>query len=175
MRIVSDGISEGSSTPVLPAGKDAQQPVRQIVEIALPFAPEGIALTQHARPGAVLHALDRRVRCETALNRFAQSPLPAAIVRKHAIGFENVAMFARARQMLVRQHLVERILELHERFFEPAQLRHRIFRHQLGDDDARLVQHHVPERDPFRDRLAHEHACQRLGDVEGRAGARDGA
>ena len=59
-------------------------------------------------PRAVLHALDGRVRREAALHRFAQAPLPAAIVGEHAVGFEHVAVLAGRGQVLVRQHLVER-------------------------------------------------------------------
>ncbi len=94
-RIVSGGISDGSSTPGFAPGEDAQQPVREIIEIALALAPVGIALAQHARPRAVLDALDGGVGREPALHGFAQTPLPAAVVGEHAIGLENLAMLAR--------------------------------------------------------------------------------
>ncbi len=95
------------------------------------------------------------------MHRFPQTPLPAPVMGEHAVGFEHVAMVARPRQQLVAEHFVERRLEIVQRFFQLAHLERGIVGHQLGHDDARLVQHHMAERDPFRDRLADDHLLER--------------
>ena len=106
-RIVSGGSPTGVVRARHAAREHAQQPVGQIVEIALALAPIGIVLAQHARARGVLHALDGGFRRQAAFDRFAQAPVPALVVGEHAVGFEHVAMLAGARQMLVLEHLVE--------------------------------------------------------------------
>ena len=106
--MVSGGSCDGSSRAGDAAGEDAQQPVGQIVEVALALAPIGIVLAQHARARAVLHALDRGFRRQAALDRLAQPPHPALVVGEHAVGLEHVAVLAGAGQVLVIEHLVER-------------------------------------------------------------------
>ena len=57
-----DGVSPG------PTGQDAQQAVRQLVEVAQSFVPIGLGLAQHAHPGVVLHALDGGFRRHAPLD-----------------------------------------------------------------------------------------------------------
>jgi len=96
-------------------------------------------------------------------------------VCEHPVGFEHVAVIAGSRQELVAQDVVERRLELVHRIVEPPELGRRIVGHELGDDDARLVQHHVPERDAVRDRLARDDARQRPRQLDRRSDAGDRA
>ncbi len=124
------------------------------------------------RAGGVLHALDGRIRGQAALHGFAQAPLPAAIVGEHAIGFEHVAVLAGAGQVLVPHHLVERRLEFGGRGVEAGQLGFGIVGHQLGDDDARLVQEDMAERDALRHDLALDHRRQGLRELVGRRRSR---
>ena len=129
--------------------QDAQQAVRQVVEVAQALAPVGIALAQHPRPRLVLHALDGGFGGEARLDRLRQAALPAAVVGEHPIGFEDVAVLAVAREIAMADHLVDDGLELDHGGLEPHRFGGRIVGDQLGDDDARLVQHRVAERDAF--------------------------
>ena len=95
-----------------PAREHPQQPVGQIIEIALALTPIGVVLIQHARAHRVLHALDRGFRRQPAFDGFAQAPVPAFVVREHAIGFEHIAVLADRRQMLMLEHLVDVCLQL---------------------------------------------------------------
>ena len=66
-------------------------------------------------------------------------------------------MLAGARQMLVIEHLIERSAQAGHRRLEPDELGRWILGHQVRDDDARLVQHDVAQRDAFRHLLALDH------------------
>ncbi len=91
---------------------------------------------------------------KAAFDGLPQAPVPALVVGKHAIGFEHVAMLSRRRQVLVLEHLVDVGLQLVQRRIEPLDLGSRVFCHQLRDDDARLVQHDVSQRNAFGKRFA---------------------
>ena len=136
------------------AGQDAQQAVGQFVEVAQPLVPVGVGLAQHARAGVVLHALDRRLGRHAALDRLVHATQPAAIVREHAIGFQHLAMLAGGRHLALLQHLVDGGLQLLDGGFQAAVLLLGVLGLELGDHDARLVQHHVAERQALRQRLA---------------------
>ncbi len=84
-------------------------------------------------------------------------------------------MLAGARQMLVIEHLIERSAQAGHRRLEPDELGRRILGHQVRDDDARLMQHDVAQRDAFRHLLALDHHRQRLLELDGGARARHGA
>src|SRR4029079_7436923 len=77
-----------------PARKHAQQPVGKIVEVALALLPISVVLAQHAPPHGILNALDRGFSRKAAFDRLAKATVPSLVVRKHAIGFEYVAMLA---------------------------------------------------------------------------------
>ena len=100
---------------------------------------------------------------------------PAAVVREHAVGFEHVAMLAGGAQLALLQHLVDGGLELVDRGFQPAGLRLGVLGLDLGDDHARLVQHGVAERDPFRQRLAAHHMADGAAELGAGVDAGDGA
>ena len=125
-------------------GEDAQQAVREIVEVALALAPVGIVLAQHARARAVLHALDRGLGGQAALDRLAQPPLPALVVGEHAVGFEHVAVLAGARRgargrTSRRAKRCSVAIAVSRRTSSSAGSS----AISVRDDDARLVQHDV--------------------------------
>ena len=101
-----DGVSPG------PAGQDAQQAVRQFVEVAESFVPIGLGLAQHAHPRVVLHAFDGGFRRHPSLDGVFHAPKPAAVVREHAVGLKNITMLAGGRQLALIEHLVDRRLEV---------------------------------------------------------------
>ena len=68
---------------------------------------------------------------------------------EHAERLQHLAMLAGAGQVAAFQHRVNIAGELVDRLFQPAPLQLEVFGDQLGDDDARLVQHHVAERHAF--------------------------
>ena len=156
------------------AGQDAQQPVGQIVEVALALAPIGVVLAQHARAGRVLHALDRGLGGKPALDGLAQPALPALVVGEHAVGLEHVLVLAGTGQVLMAEHLVERGPERDDRRLQAHELLGRLLRHQRGDDDARLVQHDVAERHAFGDGLSLDHGGELTAQLHGSAGAGHG-
>ena len=164
-----DGVSPG------PAGQDAQQAVRQFVEVAQAFAPIGIGLAQHARARVVLHALDRGLRRHAPLDRLLHAPQPAAVVREHAVGLEHLAVLAGGGQLALLEHLVDRGLELVHGGVEAPFLLVGILGLELGDDDARLVQSRVAERQALRERLAAHDVRNRAAELGRRVDARDGA
>ena len=84
-------------------------------------------------------------------------------------------MLAIVGEVLMRQQFVQRRAQLQHARFQPAELRDGIVRHQLGDDDARLVQHDVTKRDAFGDRVALDHRRVGFRNLELGLGARDRA
>ena len=127
----------------------AQQPVGEIVEIAHPLAQIGIGHVHHARAHVALHLLDRRLGRQAVADRLFQPPHPAAVVGEHAVGFEHVAVLALEGDVAARQHVVDRQPQRAERLFEPPHLLVAVLVEQVGDDDARLVQHDMAEPDAF--------------------------
>ena len=101
---------------------------------------------QHARAHVALHLLDRRFGGQAVAHRLLQPAHPAAVVGEHAVGFEHLAVLALEGDVAARQHVVDREPERAERRFEPAHLLVGVLVEQIGDDDARLVQHDMAER-----------------------------
>ena len=75
-------------------------------------------------------------------------------MREHPIGFQHVAMLSGARHVAFLEHGVDRLAEPPKRDIEPRLFLRNIFGEQLVDGDARLVQHHMPERDAVGQRAA---------------------
>ncbi len=86
-------------------------------------------------------------RGEAGGDRFMQLVLPALIVGEHAVGFQHIAMLAAVGHVAAFQHAVEIGAQLQDRGVEPLDLLRQILGDVVGDDDARLVQHHMAERD----------------------------
>ena len=130
---------------VIAADQLAHQPVRQIVEIVQALAQIGVSLAQHAGAVVGLDALHGGLGGEAGLHRLVHLVGPAAVVGEHAIGFQHLAVLSGVRHIAPLQHHVEVGAQRVERRIDALQLLLRIIGDQLGDDDARLVQHHVAE------------------------------
>ena len=133
-----------------------EQPVGEVVEVAHPLAQIGIRHVQHARPHVALHLLDRRFGGQAVAHGLFQPAHPAAIIGEHAIGFENGAMLALEGDVAARQHVVDRQAQRTKRLLEPVHLLVAVLVEQIGDDDARLVQHDMAEPDAVVERQALE-------------------
>ncbi|MNS71276.1 hypothetical protein D3C72_1046400 [compost metagenome] len=105
-----DGVEREILLGTTPAKTDelAQQPVGEIVEIMHAFAQVRIGQAHHARLGVALHLFDSRFRRQAVADRLFHAAYPALIVGKHAIGFENFAMFSLCRHVTALQHVVDR-------------------------------------------------------------------
>ena len=134
----------------------AHQPVGEIVEIVQPLAQIGVGLAHHAGAVVGLHALDRGLGGEAGRHRLVHLVHPAAVVGEHAVGFEHLAVLAAVGDVAPLQHHVEVGAQRVERGIEALQFLLRIVGDQLGDDHARLVQHHMAEPDAVGDRQAFE-------------------
>ena len=103
---------------------------------------------QHAGAHVALHLLDRRFGGEAVADGLFQPSHPAAIVGEHAVGFEHGTMLALEGDVASRQHVVDRQAQRAQRVVEPAHFGLAVLVEQIGDDDARLVQHDVAETTP---------------------------
>ncbi len=137
--------------------QNAQQPVCQIVEIVQTLANIGIGLAQHARAGVVLHTLNRSFRREARIDRLLEPAHPAPIMGKHAIGLEDVAVIGRDLHIARIEQFVDRNAHCLERSFQPRLFGVRVVGNEIGDHDARVVQHHLPQSDAFGKPHALEH------------------
>ena len=148
---------------VILAQQLVHQAVGEIVEIVQPLAQIRIGGAQHARAGIRLHALDRGLGGEAGRHRFFQAMHPAAVVGEHPVGLEHVAMLAAVGHFAALEQDVEIRAQGLDRGFQPLELFRHVVGDEIGDHDARLVQHHVSERDAFVERGA--------GEVSGRRAA----
>ena len=126
-----------------------QQPVGEIVEIAHPLAQIWIGHMQHARTHVALHLFHRGLGRQAVTHRLLEPPHPAAVICEHAVGFENGAVLAFEGNIAARKHVVDREAERTERQFEPPHLLVAVLIEEIGDDNARLVQHDVTKSDAF--------------------------
>ena len=115
-----------------------------------------IGLPEHARAGVVAHPLHGGFGCQAGEQGLIEPPPPAAVVRKHAEGFQHLAMLAGALQIAAPEHAVDHASQVLDGLREPPLLELDILGNQLGDDDARLVQHDMAERHAFGDGKAGE-------------------
>ncbi len=72
------------------------------------------------------------------------------VVGEHAEGFEHLAMLAGAGEIAAVEHGIDHPGQLLDGLAEPPPLELDILGNELGDDDARLVQHRMPERHALR-------------------------
>ncbi len=113
------------------------------------FAQIGIRQADHARLGVALHLLDGGFGRQAVANCLFELPHPAAVVGKHAVGFENLAMFAFHRHIAPRERSSMEMRSESSASGQPLQLEVGVFIEQIGDDDARLVQHDMAKPDTF--------------------------
>ena len=134
----------------------AHEAVGEIVEIVQALAQVRVGLAHHAGAVVGLHTLHRGLGGQARGHRLVHLVHPAAIMGEHAVGFQNFAMFAAVGDVAPLQHHVEVGAQRIERGIEALQFLLRIVGDQLGDDHARLVQHHMAEPDAVGDREAFE-------------------
>ena len=72
---------------------------------------------------------------------------PAVVVGEHAVGFQHLAVLAALGDVAALQHAVEIGAQLGQRRVQPLDFLRQVLGDVIGDDDARLVQHDMAERD----------------------------
>ena len=164
------------------ARQQPEQAVGEIVDVVQPLARMRVDLAEHAGAGVVPHTLHRRLRRQAGEQRLVQPAPPAVVVGEHAERFEHLAMLAGAGEIAPLQHGVDHAGQLLDRLGQAAALELDILGDQAGDDDARLMQHHMAERHAFGDgqpreargELAARLLADRLGNAEAARGDRLG-
>ncbi len=136
-----------------------QQAIGELVEVVQPFAQVRVGLPHQFGARVALHPLDRRFRRQPRADRLRQAAQPAPIMRDHAETLQNFAMFARPGFVAAIDQPVDRLTQGGDRLLEPDDLAIDVLGDDLLHDDARLVQHNVPE--PHA--LGHRHALERQG------------
>ena len=131
------------------------QAMAEIFEVMQTIAQIRIGRAQHAGAGVGLHAFDGGFRGQAGGDRFMQFVRPAVVVGEHAVGFQHVAVFAAVGDVAALQHAVEIAPQLGQGRIEPLDFLRQVLGDVIGDDDARLVQHDMAERDAVgQDRAA---------------------
>ena len=90
-----------------PARDDAQQPVRQILEVVHPLLQQRVVDFAHPRAHPLLDALDRRFGGQAAVDRLVDPPRPALVVGEHAVGLEDLLMLAGGPELGLARHVVD--------------------------------------------------------------------
>ena len=106
-----------------------------------------IGLAHHPGAGIGLHTLDRGLGSEARQHDLAHATQPALVMGEHAKGLEHVTMLAGMGDIAALDQLVDRGAHLADRSLEPRHLGSRILGDEIGDGDARLVQHRMAEAD----------------------------
>ena len=117
-----------------------------------PVAHERIGLAHHPRPRIVAHALHGCLGGQARQQRFFEPPPPAAVVRQHTEGLQHLPVLARARHVTAIEHTVDHARQLVDGLLEAPSFELKVLGDELGDDDARFVQHDVTEGNAFGDR-----------------------
>ncbi len=91
-------------------GQKLLQPVGEILQIVEPLAQIGVGHLHHAALGLVAHLLHRGFGGEAAAHRLGDAPEPAAVGGEHAIGLDDVAVFAGAEAVAGVDQPVDRVL-----------------------------------------------------------------
>ena len=125
----------------------AHQAMAEVFEVMQAVAQIRIGRAQHARAGVGLHALDGGFRGEAGADRLMQLVRPALVVGEHAVGFQHLAMLAAFGDVAALQHAVEIGAQLCQRRVELLDFLRQVFGDVILDDDARLMQHDMAERD----------------------------
>ncbi len=123
------------------------QAMAEVFEVVQPIAQIGIGRAQHAGAGIGLDAFDRGFRGEARGHRLMQLVRPAVIVGEHPVGFKHIAVLAAVGDVAALQHAIEIGPQFGQRRIQPLDFLRQVLGNVIGDDDARLVQHDVAERD----------------------------
>ena len=132
-----------------PPRDDAQQPVRQILEVVHPLLQQRIVDLAHPRARALLDPLDRGFGGEAAVDRLVDPPRPALVIGEHAVGLEDLLMLAGRPELGLAGHVVDLLAHLAERGVDALALGLGVLGDRVLDDDARLVEHRLRPW-PFR-------------------------
>ncbi len=119
----------------------------EIFEVVQAIAQIRIGRAQHAGAGIGLHALDGGLRGQAGGDRLVQLVRPAVVVGEHPVGFQHVAVLAAFGDVAALQHAVEVGAQFGQRRIEALDFLRQVLGDVVGDDDARLVQHDMAERD----------------------------
>ena len=119
----------------------------EVFEVMQAVAQIRIGGAQHPRARVGLHALDGGFRGEAGGDRLVQLVGPALVVGEHPVGFQHVAVLAAFGDVAALEHAVEVGAQFGQRRFEPLNLLRQVLGDVVVDDDARLVQHDMAERD----------------------------
>ena len=128
---------------------NAQQPVRQILEIVHPLGEQWIVDLAHPHPRALLDTLDGGLGGQPRINGFVDPSAPPLVISEHLIGLDDLARFAVNAEIGLACHPVDLFAHLVERRIDAVPLGFGIFSYGVFDDDARLVIDGVPPRHPF--------------------------
>jgi len=96
-----------------------------------------------------LNLLDGGLCRQSVLDRVFNLADPAAVIGKHAIGFQNLAVFACRGNLAAGQQIVDRQPQPVDGAFKACRFLVGVFSDEIGDDDARLMQHDVPQAHAF--------------------------
>ena len=156
--------------PIRLADQRTQQPVGEVVEIVQALAQIRIGLAQHLGARVRLHALDRGLGGEAGHHHLAHAPEPALVMREHAEGLEHVAVLAGMGDVAALDQFVDGEPHRRDRRLQPLDLAAGILGDQVGDRDARLMQHGMAEADAVGEGGAD--AVDGAVEADGRAGLR---
>jgi hypothetical protein len=134
------------------ARDDAEQPVRQVLQIVHPVGEQRIVDLAHALAGALLDALDRGFRGQAGVDRLVDAPRPTLVIGEHLVGLEHFDMLAADAEFGLARHPVDAFAHLVERRVDAVTLGVGVLGDGVLDRDPRLV----------IDREARAHAVHQL-------------
>ena len=135
--------------PVRFVHQHAQQPVGQVLEVVQAVAQHRIDVALQAGAHVALHLFDRRLRRQTVADRLVHAPDPATVVGEHAVRLQHVAVLARRRDVVARQHVVDEQPQARDRLVEAVGLVGDVLADQRRHHHPGLVQDGVTEPDAF--------------------------
>jgi len=106
-----------------------------------PVRQQWIVDLAHAHPGALLHALDRGLGSQAAVDRLVDATAPALVIGEHLVGLEHGFMFAIHAEFGLVCHLLDLFAHLVEGEVDALAFRLDILGHDMLDIDARLVEY----------------------------------
>jgi len=136
------------------AGQQSQETVGKIIEIVKSLTQIRIALADHAGSCVVLNALNGGFGGQTCRDCFFHAIDPATIVRKHLVRLEHLAVFTGTCHVAASEHTLDCCPQFIDGSVKTVLLFIRILGHELADNDAGLVQNHMPDGNAFRQRYA---------------------
>ena len=106
----------GAEIVSLGSGQMLEQAIGEVLEVVQPLAQIGVPLIPEPGAGVVVDLFHRRFGCQAAVDRFADSGEPSRIFGEHAVGFQNVPVFAAVRHVGCLEHGVDGAVHFVDRF-----------------------------------------------------------